>query len=285
MNLYFRSIGFSNIDSHRELQQFIRAVSEAPDEQYILGKNNSDTYIECYKTYGERFGLMIRGNMDDKEDVTIDDCYPYSVASFDLSCSNVEIELVEGDYIVAACDDETGNELVFHLQNVLDYLEEDLTFTAGKVNIVGMSLNGTVVLPVAKDEESLRIRREEDEFYREMSQKARAGDTDAQSMLDEQEAEMTETMRERLKEEDFLSVVEGFFMPMDDFETGYSILADIETVEALHNRHTNETIYKLLLNVTGTRLEVCINEDDLTGVPGPGMRFMGSCWLQGRLVY
>ncbi len=286
MDSYFRSIGFSHIKNRRQVKELIKIVTENPDEQYVLGKNNSDVYFEYYKNYGENFGLVVRGSIDENENIKVANCYPYSYSNVELSCCNIETEFYNGEYIVIGEDENTGNELVFQMQNVLNFLDEDEDLKkVSKVNIAGLSSNGTIILPVMKDEESENMRQEEDANYRELMRKARSGDNSAKEMLDLQEAETTEIMRERLLEEDFLSVVEGFFMPISENETCYSILGDIEKINVINNIVTNETIYQLLINVTGTNIQVCINQQDLMGTPIIGMRFMGSCWLQGRIVF
>jgi hypothetical protein len=288
LNEYLRAIGLGEVNTDTRLSGLIKFVSANPDEQYILGKNNSDTYVEYYKQFGERFGLVLRGDIGEKEEVTIDRCSPYAIAERDMYCSHIEIENDDGGnvYVIIAEDEQTGNELVFHLQNVLDYLDVDKTPPkSNKVNIAGLSLNGTIVLPVIKDEYSEKLRYEEDLFYRELMHKVRQGDNEAKELLKIQESETTEMMRERLKTEDFLSVVEGFFIPNENNDTCYSLLGEIEFLEKLVNRKTNEGVYRLTVNVTGTPIEIYINESDIIGMPSIGMRFLGNCWLQGRLVY
>jgi hypothetical protein len=287
LNEYLRAIGLGEANTDASLNSLIRFVSANPDEQYILGRNNSDTYIEYYKRFGERFGLALRGDIGEQEEVTIDRCAPYAVAERDMFCSYIEIENSEDNvYVIIAEDEQTGNELVFHLQNALDYLDADKTPPkSNKVNIAGLSLNGTIVLPVIKDEYSEKLRYEEDLFYRELMHKVRQGDSEAKELLKIQESETTEVMRERLKTEDFLSVVEGFFIPNENDDTCYSLLGEIELFEKLVNRKTNEGVFRIIVNVTGTPIEIYINEVDLIGAPSVGMRFLGNCWLQGRLVY
>ena len=55
------------------------------------------------------------------------------------------------------------------------------------------------------------------------------------------EAEETaEIIEERLQYEDFLSVVEGYFIPIEYLDATYSILGTIKEVEAIVNNQTQE---------------------------------------------
>ncbi len=282
MNPYFRAVGFSS----NNLKPFMQDVAHTPDASFCLGRGTQDIQVECFKAYGDGFGLLARGTMDQEENIHMTFCQPYCTSGFDLPCAYVEVEALGEDHLVVTQDMESGNEFVFLLQNTLDYCDKAKKLhKVNQVNVSGLSLNGTVLLPVYRDAYSEEMRREENDFYREMMSRARTGDVNAQELLDIQESETAEMMYLRLKEEDFLSVVEGFFVPLDDDETSYTLLGDILETHKCENRLTKEVIHRLVLDVTGTRLTLFINARDITGVPQTGMRFMGRCKLYGQLVF
>ena len=282
MNEYFRAIGFSELDKAEQLRPIIRAATEAPDERSIL--HRGDMLFENIKFFGEDIGVLVRGRVKRGEVMAVEACVPLAVSALVLDCDNVEATPNGTGVTALVQDPATGNELAFRLNNVLDHHRRPW---AGAVtaNIALLATCGTVILPVAKDQESERQRKEEDAYYRDLAQQARRGDQEAQALLDAQEAELSAQMNERLREEDFLSVLEGFFVPEDDFDdTTYAVLGDIENAQTLTNSHTGEIVHRLLLNLTGTKLELYINDEDLFGIPTPGMRFLGSCLMQGSLL-
>ena len=286
MNLFLRAVGLGKIKNRIQLNRLIRQIVTNPDEQYTLNKNTNALHVEYYKKFGMDFGLVARGTMTDANKVVIEHCRPYCFSPGYLECAYMETEYRKGEYFVLGEDEQTGNEWVFQLQNVLRFLNEDKVLPKpASVNIAGLCASGTVVLPVEKDEYGLRLRAEEDREYRDLVRKARNGDETAHALLTIREEETTSMMRERLLQEDFLTVVEGFMLPNEKSGAAYSILGDIISVLPRKNIVTEETVYQLCLDVTGTKLAVYINAEDLVGMPLNGMRFMGSCCLQGKIGF
>ena len=105
------------------------------------------------------------------------------------------------------------------------------------------------------------------------------------NILDEEADEASRQLQERLKSEDILSVLEGFFVPVGDQDDIYSVLGNIEHVELLTNRDTNEEIYHMEISCMTVPIEVYISKKDLVGLPTPGMRFKGTCWLHGEIDF
>ncbi len=283
-NKYFNAIGFSDIPKHY-MKDIINTVTNDSDEKYILGKNNTDIYVEFYKKYGSDFGVYLRGSLNEQEETAIDYYSPYRIALNDLDCDEISVEMQNGNYTVTAHDSQTGNEIFFLLQNVLDYFEIcDTDRKFSKVNVVGMSISGKVLIPIVKNECCQTFKQDENENYKDLAKKARSGDKKALEIIENQELETIEAMLERLKKEDLLSVIESLFIPIKDNDCYYSVLGEIELLDKETNSKTHENIYRMVLDVTGTKLEICINENDLMGVPSVGMRFMGSCFFQGRII-
>ena len=56
-------------------------------------------------------------------------------------------------------------------------------------------------------------------------------------------------------------------------------------VEKVTNQVTGENLYQMMINCNDMEFSVCINEQDLWGVPEEGRRFKGIIWLQGILNF
>ena len=85
-------------------------------------------------------------------------------------------------------------------------------------------------------------------------------------------------------EEDFLSIMSGYFVPTTLVDATYAILGEITDIQNRKNTQTGEESYLFTLDVNDMPLEVLINKANLVGYPSIGMRFMGTCWLQGTIV-
>ena len=259
---YLSAIGFHTLKGTKEWNRLITQVVEYPTEKYIAQQDGKTIAMEYYRAYGEGFGLLVRGILDEKEQILVKTFDPIVEAKYITDVVEVEVLEQEEDIYHAFCEEEqTGTEIIFHLQNVIDYwdVEEMDQVTIEGVKIVGLGIEGKVILPVEKSE--------------------------VEKMIDAEEEETAEIIAERLQYEDFLTIVEGYFIPFEDIDTTYSVLGVIQEVGEMKNKETGEKLFWLYINCMGMHFEICINEKDLTGIPLVGMRFMGICWVQGQIVF
>ncbi|NMA84063.1 MAG: DUF3881 family protein [Epulopiscium sp.] len=285
---YLSAVGFRKYKGTKEWNRLITQVIEEPTEKYIAEEKGEKIAFEYYKAYAERVGLIVRGTLDEKEQILVKTFDPIIESKYMMDVLEVEVMEEEEDIHYAYCEEEkTGTEIVFHLQNVLDYhdVEELEHTTIEGVKIVGLGIEGKIVLPVEKDEVESAIDAEEEEWYWELVKRAREGDEEAAELLDIEAEETADMIEERLQYEDFLTIVEGYFLPFKDIDTTYSILGMIKEIEEIINRETGEKLYWLYIDCMGMPFELCINEQDLTGIPLVGMRFIGLCWVQGQIVF
>ena len=292
MNAYLRAVGFSNIDRNK-MRKLIESVEKNPDKRYIVGSNHDEIYIEYYKEYGNGIGVVGKGVLDERENPFVDVCEPYICSDWDIEAKGYFLEHLDDSTAVIIFEDETsGNELAFELQSHIEYKQNEKSFTdygsytteLKKVNIAGLSLYATIILPVVKDSVEEEMQQLESTYYKNLVGKSRNGDEEAIELLTFYEQQTSDTIRARLEEEDFLSVVEGYILPSEDDELAYNILGDIEKVNIITNPVTGEEIYKLDVDIIGVRVQIFINKYDVTGLPIEGMRFMGCCKLQGNIV-
>ena len=294
MDVFMRSVGFSRASFFNNINQIKEELAQTPDKKVVFDCGALGMFVECYKMYGDGIGILARGTLDDGDNLTIESCEAFALCPADFIVNKYIVEFAENQPLIVFEDVGTGNELVFALQNRIDYLRDEQYFinhgrsvtyskesgiTKRLVNYAAFSVYGSVILPVHKcaDEgfsnyEDIQIEPAPMCFCDDFDE-----DWDYDDAIDID-------ISERLLEEDVLSIVEGFFLPMEDNETDYSVLGDIEAVDEIINSLTNEKIIRLSLNITGTKMQLLINRMDLTGHPQPGMRFLGTCRLRGGVV-
>lgn len=292
------AIGFSNIDKKYTIEQIVGEILDEPTNQQASRKANKDIIAEYVKEFGKDMYIMVRivvrgedneDNEDSKEEthIEVEQCEPYLNSSYTIDVEELVVEEIDDEYnFYAICEEkETGIQFIFWLQNVIEYTEavaHKKKFS--QVKIAALAMEGTIVLPIDQDEEDEAEQNQEKEKIKVMLRKAREGDEEAKAQLEREEREMDDQLKERLFEEDFLSIMSGYFIPTTLIDANYAILGEIKEVTTRKNNKTGEEVYLFTLDVNDMPLEVMINKKQLVGHPTIGMRFMGTCWLQGTIV-
>jgi len=296
MDVFMRAVGFTRDNFFKNINRITKELEDKPDKKVVFDCGDLGLFVECYKMYGNGIGVLARGTVDNYDNLNIDSCEAFALCSRDFAVNKYIVEFAENQPLIVFEDIGTGNELVFALQNRIDYLRDEQKFiNHGRsvtysrelgivkrlVNYAAFSVYGSIILPVYKenDEADGEAGNYEDISVR-MQGVCSCGDLE-QTDLD---AALDADIAERLMDEDVLSVVEGFFLPMEESETDYSVLGEIEVVEEVENSLTGEKIISLSLNITGTKMQLFINSLDLMGHPQVGMRFLGTCRLRGGVV-
>lgn len=294
---FLSAIGLSGIiDKKIKFNRILKDASLAPDYNFKIRSGKSGrTKSESYKSLGDGFGVVVYAESYNKtnrkgETVSRMDINGWSL--FARSDSSIEVEDFDVDadgdgWQYAFCQDKaTGNLFEFKMNNMLEYekrIKKGEHVTGA--NIAMLALFGTIILPVYKDDDTKNHRSEENRMQKELLEKARLGDNMAEEELNKKASEISQIVRERMKNEDILSIFEGYFMLTGNHSGSFSVLADIERVELLENSITNEKVVKLLLNIAGTGMNLFVNQKELVGMPMVGMRFMGMGRLQGSAVF
>ncbi|ADZ82624.1 DUF3881 family protein [Cellulosilyticum sp. ST5] len=284
------AIGFSDIEKKYNLEKIVSGILDKPTKQVASRKANQDIIAEYLKEFGKDMYVMVRivVRADQKDTkLEIEQCEPYLSSHYTVKVEDLSVECIDDEYnYYAICEEaETGMQFIFWLQNVVEYTEAvEMMQTFNEVQIAALAMEGTVVLPIEKDEEDEAVEKEEREKIKVMLQKAREGDEDARAKLEEEEKELDDQLKERMFEEDFLSIMSGYFVPTTLVDATYAILGEITDIQNRKNTQTGEESYLFTLDVNDMPLEVLINKANLVGYPSIGMRFMGTCWLQGTIV-
>ena len=284
------AIGFSEIDKKYTIEQIIGEILENPTKQQASRKGNKEIVAEYIKEFSKDTYVMVRivmCNDKDETKVEVEQCEPYLDSKYTLNIEDLSVEVIDDEYnYYAICEEqETGIQFIFWLQNVIEYTEAVAhKKTFNQVKIAALAMEGTIVLPIEKDEEDEEVEKEEKEKIKVMLQRAREGDEEAKAQLEEEEKEMDDQLKERMYQEDFLSIMSGYFVPATLVDANYAILGEIKEMSTRKNQKTGEMMYLFTLDVNDMPLEVMINQKQLVGYPSVGMRFMGTCWLQGTII-
>lgn len=283
------AIGFSQLESDEALDKMIEEILENPTVQIATKLDDQRILAEYTKEFGNNTYISVRMTLDKQtqESLQVLQCEPYIEAISNLQVENIEVENINyhEDYYVICEHIDTGMQVIFWLQNVVEYLDAKRKNKVCKqVNITGLAGEGTIVLPVEKSEEDEVIEKEERSKLREILQLMKEGDENALKRLEEEEKELDKQLKQRLREEDFLTIMSGYFIPVTLEDAVYAVLGEITGIDKRINGKTKEEFYLLNINVNDMPLEIAINCNTLVGMPTIGMRFMGTCWVQGKMI-
>lgn len=286
MNLYLRSIGFSNMENS-DIKDLKESIIASSDRRRSISINQDRVYVEYYKNYGDGIGICLSGILDEKEDLQQHSLIPYPSSDIQTTVNEYNV-LQDVNKTIVICEHGSKNaEVNFTLQNRIDltgneekFIQTGLDRTIKKtVSLTALSICGTILLPLSK---SKNQDRREDPYYNRLMVKSREGDEKAKKMLTAFETKSLRNMYRRLKDEDILSVVDNYLLPIDDdSSSSYDILAKIIAIDSVFNLETGEEVLKLTLGVLSMEFQLFINKYDILGMPIVGMRFMGNCKFHG----
>lgn len=288
MNKYLRAVGFSTYKTKEELNKIFEQARERPDVYRTFAGGNQDVRFELERSYGNGIGLMWSGTVQNGT-VHYEYCMPYveNGEYFYKDSVSVEERVMGNLYSGAFEDVRSGVFIIFCLQNGLDFvefMEKNSEYADGFwVSLAGMSVSGTVLLPLALTERENEQRKLEQKKRIKLMTAAKMGDEKAMESLAYQDMDMYTKVSKRIRTEDIFSIVESSFMPCGIECDQYSIVANIVQAEKIQNRYTEEYVWLLKLCYNDININICINEADLLGEPKAGRRFKGNLWLLGKI--
>lgn len=285
-----RAIGFSALEKEYSIEDIVTQTLDHPTSQAAIKIDDERIIAEYTKEFAENTYIMVRVTVDKglkEPQIDVEHCEAYVVAANNIEVIDVEIESLDDEttYYGICEDKKTGMQVIFWLQNLIEYLGAKKQKKACKeVNLAALAVEGTIILPVEKDEEDELFEKQEREKIKAILEQMKAGDEEARKKLEAEEKELDEQLKQRLKEEDFLTIMSGYFIPTTLEDATYAVLGEIRAIKKKKNLKTKELMYIFTLSVNDMPLEVIINSKDLVGMPSVGMRFMGTCWIQGKVI-
>ncbi len=288
MDNYIRTIGFKNIKTRNDINILIKSIIKTPDRRKYF-QVNSDEVIYCYeKDLGEKIGMTVLEIVDKDGNHILDSFFPYVYGMNCLYNDNLEVEKITGEEKYAGICDENnlGIPLIFQINNPVDYLNmfyHPMKKRINCINLSGISLDGTIILPIKGNEQERIKERQGNEWRSQMIEAARAGDPDAIERLTLDDMDTYNMVTSRSRKEDVFTIVSSYFMPYSVECDKYSVLGVITDWKVIQNKITGESMYYISIECNSVEIDFVISRENLLGEPAVGRRFKGNIWLQGEV--
>lgn len=293
MHKYMRAVGFSEPMNAMDRLNLIDDIkNKASYRAEAAGLEGGVEVLSEYRMeLAEGFGVSMVGAFGEENDFPAAQIEPFLMPGAVSTMEEVYVEeRIDNRSFAGICDDmRVGTTLIFRLLNPVDYLRftifEDLPCPGTSVSLSALSIEGTVVLPLAKTpyEEQLLLWRAD--RRRRMMEAARDGDEQAMQTITMEDMDTYNDLLDQIQEHDILSLVDSFFMPTGAECDVYYILGEILDCRNVRNPYTLDKIHILTVCASGVEFTLGINDKDLYGQPAPGRRFKGVIWLQGIIHF
>ncbi|MCR5419508.1 MAG: DUF3881 family protein [Lachnospiraceae bacterium] len=292
MHQYLGAAGFSSISSKKEFMDIIKTVILEPSDKNYIETENDSVICEYVKYFTPTTGIVVRGEFDKDNDLSLDFYYPVCKA-YNVSINeNLGIErYAANEFFAGVCDDpRIGVTLIFDIQNSVDVMKrfadntDDMEEKAS-VNLSGLSINGMVMLPIKKDSNEKAKNEKNTTNRNKLLMAARNGDENAIESLTLEDIDTYTQISKKIRSEDIYSIVDSYFMPYGVECDQYSIMSEIVEYSVEKNTYTDEEIYILTLDYNGMAMNISINKKDLLGEPMVGRRFKGTVLMQGKVDF
>jgi hypothetical protein len=288
---YLRAIGFSEITDRVELERLFCIIIEQPTEKKTLNMPNDKKFVEITKNFSKQMGITLRGEYDSEGKFYMEHYFPFFKSQYISTKEEASIiKRVDTEAYTGMCDDvRLGVSLIFYLQNVVDYLQENKEKKHPDklypIYLSALSNSGKILLPMERDEKLAKSNSADVQYRRQLITEAKKGNQEAIDSLTIDDIDMYAMISRRAKFEDIYTIVETSFTPFGSESDNYTILGTIVDMESLTNEHSGEEIYNLMVSCNDVIFQVLINKLDLLGEPFVGRRFKGNIWLQGNIDF
>lgn len=291
MHKYTKAIGFGGDVSGsmmRKVEEEVRR--EFTSHERIILDEDTD-YCEFRKILGERLELAIYGVMDLDEKFEKEYSVPVFQGKGITTYADVIVQKkIDKEAYIGICEDARVDiSLMFYLQNPMEYVREQQSGNLSKkktsVTLSALAYDGTVLLPVIKNEKDKKEQREQFRDRMMLVSAARKGDSQAIETLTLKDMDTYQKVSKRVVTEDVFSIVDTYFMPYGVECDLYSIMGEILDMDLVINEVTREKIMILTLDVNEMIFDVCIPKANILGEPAVGRRFRTNIWLQGKINF
>ncbi len=291
MHQYLKAIGFGDLPDKRIINSILQWMEISFSEHKLIKVTQDMDFGMYRKEFGENIGLLAYGDMDESERFERVYYMPYLLGRGVTSYADVFIQRrIDREAYVGVCEDsKVGISLIFTLQNTLEYMKErQLSESSVKfrsVTLSGLANEGTILLPISKNEEQTKRQMEESRNRMMLQSAAKTGDQVALESLTLEDFDTYSKVAKRIVNEDLFTIVDTSLMPYGIECDRYSILGEIVDLQIIENELSNKKIYLMRLEVNELQFDVCVPVDSVMGEPEVGRRFKGNIWLQGRVNF
>jgi len=292
MNQYLTAIGFGDIESKKELYEILTQVEQKFTHHELILQDEEMDFCEFRKEYSEGIGISLFGDMDVNSHFEKLYYLPYFTGKGITSYADVGIERrSDREAYIGICEDsKIAINLIFHVQNTLEYLKNCQLSRQSRVQYMSVTLSalsneGMILFPVSKSKNQERQQKEDVNNRMKLVNAAKAGDPAAIESLTLDDIDTYSKVSRRLVTEDIFSIVDTSIMPFGIECDKYSILGTILEYRTTVNSVTKEELYIMDLEVNDLRFSLCVPKVRVVGEPANGRRFKGNIWLQGKINF
>ncbi|OON91627.1 MAG: hypothetical protein ATN32_10305 [Candidatus Epulonipiscium fishelsonii] len=289
MKIPINTIGFSSIKEQKDIETLAEEIVLEEGTHQTTQLSEELSIMECVKKVAPYTYVIVRLSIeeaDDDEIVNIEDCDAFIESTITTEVQDIEI-YIEGDFLYyGICEEKhTMTEIIFYIHNLVDYINKMNTgYSPIGVSVVGIALEGTIILPTVITLDDIKNNCEITTFST-AKERLQMGDTFIRRQLSEDEFNIEKEIKRRLLKEDLLTIRNSYFIPLIGIEFSiYAVLGTIVEINVRDNYETAEQMYVFTLDINNMLLEVVINKNMIIGLPSIGMRFLGTCWLQGSIL-
>lgn len=287
MHSYLRAIGFSKVKNRSDFEKIVGLVMEDPTEKSICKMDDKIRFAEFKKDFMRNIGIGIVGEYDERGFFYLGHYFPYCRGGYISATDDVCInKRVDTDAYTGMYDDmRFGVSMIFYLQNVASFIQHGkmLEGVAKGVQIVlsALSTEGKIILGIEQTEDQLRHSQEENAQRKRLIAEAKRGNQEAIDSLTIEDIDLYAMVSRRIQNEDLYSIVVNSFIPYGSESDNYTVIATILECQEVQNPLTKEMLYQMVLSCNDMVFNLCMNKEDLVGMPMVGARFKGTVWMQG----
>lgn len=291
MHKYLRAIGFSEIETPKQMQELIIDILQSADKRNYTSNSENTMLAEFCKGFADRIGIIVCGEFDEKDEFTYEYSFPYFRGEGISTEEDISVERhAEKESYAGVCNDmRVGVSLIFYLQNMMDYAKikygNRLPIRGTSLTLSALSTSGKILLPILKNKADIAKIEKETSNRNKLIAQARQGDEEAIETLTLEDMDIYNAISRKIRTEDVLSLVDTYFMPYGVECDQYSILAEILDCDSITNKLTGEELCIMTLSCNDLVFDACINKKDLYGEPMQGRRFKGTIWMQGIINF
>ncbi len=291
MHKYLKSIGYGNIVSKTQLNAFLKEAQTAFTSHELIALDPEMDFCEYRRECCPGIGVSLCGDQDMSENFERKYYFPYFIGGGITSYADVTVEKhMDREAYVGICEDvKVGISLIFYVQNAVEYMIEAKNrngkIDSKSVTLSGLCNGGTILLPILKNAEQRKLKKEESRNRRTLLSAAKNGDPAAIESLTLEDIDIYSQVSRRLITEDIFSIVDTYFMPYGIECDRYSVMGEILEIRTVQNKDTGEELYIMKLDVNELQFDILVPVREIVGEPEVGRRFKGNIWLQGQINF
>ncbi len=291
---YLRAVGYKPVNNKPDFNPYEDIVEFAIGHADRIRKillDDGRIFGEIYSSVTKETGILVFGEYDNQDRFIFIGFVPFVKNEIPSIRNFVSVRYDEEDniYIGTSMDLHYGGMVQYQFSSLLSFydkrLVENLRYHA-TVFLSALSIEGKIILGLHNENSGISYIGHNSMLEREeLLFRVAKNEEEAFQLINKEKADSIEIFKKRLKKDDLYSIIESSMVLCEEQKITYLILGTIINWRKFHSEITGEQIFKFLVACNNIIMSVCINENDLIGVPAIGRRFKGTVCMQGRVDF